>query len=525
MATATTTGEIRIRRVSRGILANVLGQGITACTQIILVPVFLERWGKQLYGEWLTLSAFVAYLAIIDFGMQNFVVNRLNQCYVTGDLRRHARVLQSALCLSLVVSLAVILLAAPLLSFAPIGRWFHFSVTSQRTASAVAILLMLQVVFAVPNGLIGGIYRSVGEYPRGQMITNGRNLAALCLSIAAVVAGGEPLAVACAQLAALVLASGFMWWDLGHRHSEIRLGVRDADWRLALSFLGPSSLFFLIQLSMVLTLQGSTILVSAVVGAASVALFVPLRTLANLVRQVIGAMFSALWPEFTALEASRQYGVLRQAHLFAAKVLVTLSAAAAIFLHFAGRDIVTFWTHNRIAYDPALMDAFLALVLSQAVWLASSLVLASSNNHRQMALANLVASATGLALGYAGLHRFGLPGLLYGIWIAEFSVMGMVVVVKACMLLGQNLAQFAFEIPLRGLLVPLFLYVLLRGVANAMAGDGHPLWRVMCLGCASAAGALTLAYCFYLGRAEKARVKTWLRHCLAEAEVRADPAF
>jgi O-antigen/teichoic acid export membrane protein len=509
---APTAETIRIRRVTKGVLANVLGQGINACTQIVLVPVFLAHWGKQLYGEWLTLSAFVAYLAVIDFGMQNFVVNRLNQCYATGDLRQHARVLQSALSMSLVFSMAAVLLAAPVLIFAPLGRWFHFSITDGRTASAVAIVLMLQVVGAVPNGLIGGIYRSVGEYPRGQMVTNGRNLAVLCLAVTAIVAGGGPLAVASAQLAALVLASAFMWRDLASRHPEISLGTEHADARLALSFLGPSSLFFLIQLSMALTLQGSAILIGATLGAVSVALFVPLRTLSNLVRQVIGALFSALWPEFTALEASSQYAALRQAHLFAARILVTVSAAAAVFLHFAGRDIVAFWTHNRIAYDAALMDAFLLLVMTQAVWLASSLVLAASNNHRKMALVSLAASAAGLGLGYLGLRRFGMAGLVYGIWIADFWITGTVVMAKACRLIGQSLGRFVAEVPLKGSLLVLLLYLILRMLASATAAAGSPLLRVSSLGAASAVVSLAFAHFLYLSRADRAKVRLWLQH-------------
>jgi O-antigen/teichoic acid export membrane protein len=507
MATAAET--LRIRRVTRGVLANGLGQGINACSQVVLVPIFLTYWGKQLYGEWLTLSAVVTYLAVIDFGMQTFVVNRLNQCYANHDSREHTRVLQSALALSLLFVCSASLLAAPVLLFAPIGRWFHFAVTGRWTASAVALVLMMQVLGAIPTGLIAGVYRTVGEYPRGQMVANGRNVAVLCLAVAAILAGGGPLAVACVQLGALVLAGGFTWWDLARRHPEIRLGIKQRDLRLAASFLGPSSLFFLIQLSMALTLQGSAILIGAVMGAVSLAVFVPLRTLSNLVRQLIGALFSALWPEFTSLEASRQYEALREAHIFAAKVLVTVSAAAAVFLHFAGRDIVAFWTHNRIPYDSALMDAFLGLLLSQAMWLASSLVLAASNNHREMALVSLGAAAVGLGLGYVGLHRLGLAGLVYGVWSADFLLTGSVVAVRACRLIGQSFARFSVEVPLRGGLVAVCLYVLVRLVAGSVAAAGPGL-RVAAVGSASAVLALLLAYGLYLSASDRSKVLNWL---------------
>jgi len=264
-------------------------------------------------------------------------------------------------------------------------------------------------------------------------------------------------------------------------------------------------------LSMAMTVQGSTILVGAAIGAISVAIFVPLRTLSNLVRQVIGTLFSALWPEFTALEASRQYDALRRAHLFAAKVLVTISAAAAVFLHFSGETIVAFWTHKRIAYDSVLMDAFLLLLLSQAVWLASSLVLASSNNHKQMALISLAAASTGLGLGYVGLHRFGMAGLVYGIWVTEFSLTGTVVVTKACNLIGQSVGRFVAEVLGRGAVMAGLLF----GAISLLAGmeiPGSRLVRVALLGGASAVVAFALAYALYLSSVDRAKIRVWLGH-------------
>ena len=117
---------ITVGRVAKGFLANSLGQTINAVAQIVLVPVFLAYWGRERYGEWVTLSAVIAYLAIIDFGMQMFVVNRLNQCYVNRDVEEHTRVLQSALLVSVLFSVAALAISALLLLFAPIGTWFHF---------------------------------------------------------------------------------------------------------------------------------------------------------------------------------------------------------------------------------------------------------------------------------------------------------------------------------------------------------------------------------------------------------------
>ena len=93
-----------VRRVTGGTVGNVLGQVINVAGQFVLVPIFLTYWGSQLYGEWLTLSAAVAYLTLVDFGIQSYVINRMNQCYVRGELEACSRILHSALYLYLLVS-------------------------------------------------------------------------------------------------------------------------------------------------------------------------------------------------------------------------------------------------------------------------------------------------------------------------------------------------------------------------------------------------------------------------------------
>src|ERR1051325_2162324 len=82
-----------LKRTVLGTVANLLTQVVNSASQLILVPIFLIAWGNQTYGEWLTLSAAVAYLWMLDFGVQTYVVNRLKQCYLRGAVDEYKRIL------------------------------------------------------------------------------------------------------------------------------------------------------------------------------------------------------------------------------------------------------------------------------------------------------------------------------------------------------------------------------------------------------------------------------------------------
>lgn len=500
-------------RFTYGALATLLSQVINTVSQIALVPIFLTYWGNQLYGEWLTLSAAVAYMSTLDLGMQMYVVNRLNQYYATGKIEAYKRVLHSAFFLCLMISSALVILSVIVLIITPLDKLFHFALTNHNIASLAAILLALQIIVTIPQGLIIGIYRTVGEYPRGVMVSNVQSLFSLALTVFILVVRGGLVAVAGIQLLSLIGGVLYIWWDLKRRHPQISLGVEKRDLKLALSFLGPSSLFFLIEIAIGLTLQGSTLIASAVFGAGSVAIFVTLRTLANLIRQVTGSLNSTLWPELTTLEAQGRYQALREAQLLAVKVALIVSICIAVFLHFMGGEVVMLWTNGRIIYNARLMDVFLLLQVYQTLWMTTSVLLAASNNHRLLSVCYITSALAGLGLGYFLSQRFGLIGIVYGLLIADFVTCGWLIPWQTCRMIKQSIRRYLTEVVLRGVPVFLVLYLVSYRIFKILPPSSGVVGLTI-FGLAVGVTGLILGYTLWCNRYERNRVNRFVRELL-----------
>jgi len=311
-------------------------------------------------------------------------------------------------------------------------------------------------------------------------------------------------------LAPVVFGLVFVRWDLGRRHPAIEMNFRWASTRLALTFLAPSWLFLLIQLSASFIIQGSTLLAGVVFGAAVVPVFVTLRTLSNMIRQGVGTLYHASWPELTSLEARGEYGRLAQVHLFMAKGVLSVSVAAAVLLHLAGPSIVQAWTGGRIRYDAVLMQAFLVLVLSQTWWMTSSLVLISSNNHRGLALVQIAAGAAGLVLGYALSGPWGPAGIVYGLALPDLLLCGLWVPASACRMVGQPVGSFIFEVLGRGAL-PAALMMLSAGVFHWTAPDAWGLARWALLALVVSVVCAVSTFVVWLNEQERGQVLRLLR--------------
>jgi len=446
------------RRVGLGTIGGVFGQVINILARIVIIPLFAWAWGDILYGEWLTLYAVVGYLSMLDFGMSMYIINRLNQLHSVHNLKEYNKIFQSALSMFILISIGALLLFVLGAFSLPISKWFNFSLMRRDMVAFVTVLLATQLIFKVPQGLIVGVYRTLGEYPRQAVITALQLGAVWGLTAVILVFHGGPIHVAMVQLVPFLGTTALVLYDLHRRHPEVQIGIRERDWRLALTFLAPSFLFLLIQLSMALTLQGSTLVIASFTGPSAVAMFVVIRTIPNLIRQIIGTLNNALWPELTRLEARGQYAPLRSAHRGFVKLSFAVTVSAAIVLHFVGADVIQRWTLGRIGFNQVLLDVFLLYFIFQTPWRASSLFPAAFNKHRMLAFHYVVNSVLGLGLAVALVRPLGVVGVVLGFWIADVLVCGWFVPYETCRMLGEQVGRFWFHSIIRGLPVVALQY-------------------------------------------------------------------
>lgn len=501
-----------IRRVTQGAGANLLGQFINVIGQLVQVPLLLAAWGTTQYGEWLSLSAVVAYLSLLDFGVQTYATNKLTQCRATGNHDQYLRVLHSAWALNVSLAGAAAALVIPVLLVLPFDRWVGLHDTGHGVAWMAASLLALQTIIALPFGLLTGIYRTVNEYPREQLMVIARQATVIIATVATASLGGGVAAVAAAQLGAVALPALYAWRDIRKRHPDARLGFSQASRATALSFLHPSLLFLVLQLAGAAALQGATLMAGGMFGAAAVTTFVSLRTLANLSQQGITSVRNALWPEVAAMDAVGDHSGLRRLHTLLAKLAMLIWLCAAVVLYFEGGTIVQIWSKGRIPFDASVMHGILLLFGSYSFWATSSTMLGASNRHRAMAYLFSVGTAVGLSLAWFLGHRLGLSGMVYGIAVADIAFSAIWIPRIACHSIGQSYAAFLLQVLARGAVAGLPIAAVAYAATAWMPFEG--LARVIALTAVTGVCGVAALLAVWLNDSERGHVTTLIRRIL-----------
>jgi O-antigen/teichoic acid export membrane protein len=454
------------RRVAHSVSANLAGQVLAAAQNIVLVPLFLRMWGMEVYGDWLALSAAAAYLSMVDAGLQMYAVNLMNIYYSRREYNEFHQVLHSALLLYLAMVSAAAVIVACGAVWVPWDGFLHLRLLGRTESGTIFLLVAFSALAAIPVGLVLGVYRSIGEFARGQQIGNAMRLALLIATCAAIATDRGPLFLAGLMAGLPLLTFAIIAFDLRRRHSDIHIGIRRGSLRAALRFVAPSLFFFLFPLANLLSIQGTSILLSAALGSTSLVLFASTRTVTNLVRQLFSVTTWALWPEITTLYACGDFGRLRILHWRACKLSVSISVAVASFLFFFNGHVFRVWTGDRLQGDPAMTGIFLLNAVFASLWSISGTFQLAMNMHKNLAVRSLLSAVSTVALSCILVRHWGGTGIAAALLVSELLFSSLGVIRATCRILHESMLRLSVDIVCS--CVPLALILLVSAWALSL---------------------------------------------------------
>jgi O-antigen/teichoic acid export membrane protein len=499
----------RVRRFLSGLAAVWSGQTISMIENLAVVPIYLWYWSPERYGEWLALSALVGYLGTLDLGMNMAGGNKLTQEYARGDLGAFRLYQRAALVFYLSIAIAGTILLAFVVVALPITQWTGLKLTGRREAALVVFLLGSQVLWSMPAGFITGTYRAMGDMGRTAWVTNAQNVAAVGLAAACLLVGGGMVQMAFVELSCMAVTTVLVLFDLKRNHSAAMPGLGGARLSLIRELVRPSASFGLLMLSEAIRLQAIVLLVSRVLGARAVTVFVSSRTLCNLARQMTGTLKNAVWPHVTAIEAQGQYTAIRPFHRMWVVGSTALCLAIAAALWFEGASVIQVWTRGKLTGDVGLLRLLLIQMVLQSPWLASGLISVASSRHGKLSLSYFWSSLIAVGVTSLLIRQAGLLAIPIGSIAGEGLICYHFVTRDTCAMIGEPYGPFAVSQWLFVILcscVSLLCGWLVHGVA---AGPAPVRWAEV--GLTTLSASLLAAWYFGFRPADRVQAATWLR--------------
>lgn len=431
------------QRILHALAANAFGQAVTVGTQVLLTPLFFAQWGAALYGEWLLLSALPAYLTMADLGIGSAAGNDMTMRAGAGDRRGAQATYRGAFRVAAVVGLLTLLVGVAL----ALGK---FSFNTPPTphiqpleAALVVLALAANVALSFSAGVFGAGYRCAGLNATGIVIGNSARLLEALAFAALLWLGHGPLALCAAMLGLKFALIGFQMLHLRRVCPWLHEGGVAAEPGLVRRLLKPSLAFMAMPLAGALSLQGPIIVLGAALGGEAVALFSAMRTLSRIPMQLMNALNASVWPEMSRAFGAGDLPLLRQLHRRSARITAALVVASCLGLGLMGETITRLWLGAQQPYQPALLLWLVAIAGISALWNASSIVLAATNQHGRMGVAMVLSAGAAIGLGSLFIGQVGQQGFLVMLLTAEVAMLWLVLP-QAIRVSGDTVRTFVF---------------------------------------------------------------------------------
>ena len=409
-----------LSRVTKTTSILYVSQLVNLISQAILPPLFLGTYGAELYGNWITLSAGVAWLGSLDLGLQTYVANRLTLEYAKGDIQSF-RLTQSVLLrVSLGVATLALLLSATLAFTLPLGKLLGLKLPATE-AAVTTLLLAAQILIGTIWGQLNATFRAVLLTHRGAVWGTFQG----CLMLATtsiLVSIHSPLwAIASGQLFSYLVASVASIVDL--RRSVPSASPTLALWnpQRARESIMPSLLFGSFTVSNFLAFQVPILALANVCGPTAAVGFSLARTYCGVIRQVLGPVRNSMRPELARLSATRSSIRLQSVYSAFASISMAVGVVATSLMLIGAIRFVPWWTGRGDVFDSA---TYLAMAVATLMVVAKDTELElpfSTNQHRDAALICLLGYASAALVFPVGARLAGPPGVI-GVWaICELS--------------------------------------------------------------------------------------------------------
>ena len=399
-----TASDLRLQvrhRLLKSLGANFFGRAVVIVVQLIGVPILLRAWGTALYGEWLVLFAIPSFLSMTDLGFSMSAANDMSQKFARGDSHAALKVFQSLCALVYVGAAAGAVTVACLLFILPLRNWINLTAVPLETARWILLLLSLEVLVRLTDGINHAGFRASGDYAYHATIFYLTFLAQYIAIWLVASLGYGPLWAAGAYLIVRCLVTPFVAYLLVKKHRWLKIGFLHASRPELKRLSGPAVANLSIPLAQALNAQGMVVVVGAILGPIAVVIFSTLRTLTRLTLQMIQVVANAAEPEIAAAFGRQDVRLSRELFVHSVRAGLWLAVNTIAFLLIAGPFILSHWTHGKVPMDTRLFDLLLASAGASVVWYPAFVVLKAGNLHLRASQLYSISSA--IVVGISGL--------------------------------------------------------------------------------------------------------------------------
>ena len=383
----------------KNIVANLFGICVQLINQIVLIPFYLKFWDKDLYSDWIVISAISSFFTITDIGLNNVTANQFTIDYAAKKIEKCVSLLTNNYIIIFIVAFVSLIGCLIYVSFFDIVSNLGLHQLNNGEASYIFVVLLVNIFVGMWTTVINSIFRANSK---NHVVVSFDNFGRLIEAL--IILGAVIFKLKLTVMVTIFLIPKFLIYFIKLHQSKnyfkFSLKLNYADVKLLKSTFSPSLTFMGFPIGNAIIYQGFTLLVNKYFGSASVITYNTTRAMCNFMKQLLVTVQHAIWPEYSIAFGNSDITRMQLLHRKVFKFSNGMGILISIFILIFGPKIFEIWTQRLVVFDWSIMVSFLLVINTENIWTSSSVCLLATNKHGKLGLLYVLFSVISLSVSF-----------------------------------------------------------------------------------------------------------------------------
>ncbi len=413
--------QLRLRQIARNILFNWFGTVANLVVGVFFAPFVLHRLGDVAYGIWVLAVSTVAYLSLLDLGMQSSVLRFVSKGYTQGDHQGASEAMSAALWVRLRISMVVLGCSLALSAFFPI--LFKLPASFALNARVAVLIIGFTTALTMSFGVAGGVLSGLNRYDLQNSVSLTQTAVRVITVVIVLRTGHGIVAIALSELLATCIGLATLSYFARRLYPELKLHLSRPKRETLRTVWAYSAYAFLTTIAVQLVYQTDNLVVGAFVSTGAVTLYAIGNSLCRYATQVVGAIAGTFVPAASTYEAAGNTDALLRLFFHGTRVTLAVSLPILITFLVRGRTFISLWMGAQYAHTSYAVLVLLSIPLFFAFANRTAGSIAYGvEKHKPMAVWAIVEGVSNLILSVILVRRYGIYGVALGTLIPSLLV-------------------------------------------------------------------------------------------------------
>lgn len=303
-----------MQKIQTDILWLFGAKGTLLLANFVVISITLDLLSTKIYGVWITLYTTISWLSFFDLGLGNGMRNLFAVNRAIGNQEKNKQLVSTSYIIVLGIALILLIVGLPFVYYADIARFFNISDIAIPDLRCVLSLLVVVTSLQLITKLINSIFLADQKPALSSLI----DCSGVVCSLLLLFILKDRLVGSLFNLALIITLPTFIisfivtLFAFNKNYRKLKPSLKYFNLKISNKLINLGLRFFLIQLSALIILQGSNIIILKFIGAEEVSVFSLVYKYFNVIVTIFTLVLTPYWSFFTDSYAKNNYNQLKQ---------------------------------------------------------------------------------------------------------------------------------------------------------------------------------------------------------------------